>query len=487
MRSACWHMVGMRTRREGITRPQAVGGRPRPSWVLPAMALGLASALSAPIPLTAQRSGAPDTAHAHQAELRARHVLRFSGEATLAATHQVGTAVGRRAVTEAFITRPVAAAHGSFWNGTVALVAEFNFEGLTMRRGELTPGIYGESYYDRRHPHTLVHDVVVSLARRGGPVDGSLSVGRGFAPFGTDDPMSRPFLKFPVNHHLAQLLERAVVIGAVHARVGRTSSITAEASVFNGDDPVGPYAPPEWDRIGDSWSTRLTATPFVAEQARVELQVSHARVKSPDVPAGWGLDQRKWSTSGRLESGSHRYRPYALVEWAATDVYSGEFRAFRLSTALGEGAVQLGALEFAARVERADRPEEERALDAYRTVRPPHDLTINGITRWDVASLRAARSLFVRHGFASGVFAEMSRARPRARLSPSAFEPEQFYGTSAIWAFTAGVRFGGGLAHGRMGRYGVASDDGHRCLGSCPSRGSSLGGHDPAPPPGGAE
>ena len=455
--------------------------------MLPATALGLACALSAPTPLTAQRGGAPDTAHAHQSAPRARHVLRLSGEATVAATRQTDTPFGRGAVTEAFVTRPVAAAHGSFWNGTLALVAEFNFEGLTMRRGELTPGIYGESYYDRRHPHTLVHDVVVSLARRSRRVDGSLSAGRGFAPFGTDDPMSRPFLKFPVNHHLAQLLERAVVIGALHARVGLTSSITAEASVFNGDDPVGPYAPPEWERIGDSWSARLTATPFVTEQARVELQASHARVKSPDVPAGWGLDHRKWSTSGRVEFAAHRYRPYLLAEWAATDVYFGDFRTFRLASALGEGAVRLGALEFAARVERTDRPEEERAVDPYRTVRPPHDLGLTGITRWDVTSLRAARPLFVRRWFASGVFAEVSRARPRARLSPSAFEPEQFYGTSAIWAFTAGVRVGGGLAHARMGRYGVASDDGHRCSGNCPAAGDSLGQHHSALGRGGAE
>ena len=41
----------------------------------------------------------------------------------------------------------------------------------------------------------------------------SLTAGKGFAPFGTDDPMSRPVLRYPVNHHLAQILERAVAIG----------------------------------------------------------------------------------------------------------------------------------------------------------------------------------------------------------------------------------------------------------------------------------
>ena len=85
-----------------------------------------------------------------------------------------------------------------------------------------------------------------------------------------------------MNHHLAQLLEQAVVIGAVHARVGNTAAITAEASFFYGDDPVGPDAPPEWERIGDSWSARLTASALAVKQTQLELQSSHARVESPD-------------------------------------------------------------------------------------------------------------------------------------------------------------------------------------------------------------
>lgn len=412
------------------------------------------------------------TAHAHAGQA-SKHAWRLSGEATLAVTRQ-SRGASEGPLTEVFLTRPVVAAHGSFWNGGVAVVAELNFEGLTMPRGEITPGIYGESYYDRRHPHALVHDVVLSATRRRNRVDASLSAGRGFASFGTDDPMSRPFLKFPVNHHLAQLLERVVVIGAAHTRLGGTASVTAEASVFNGDDPVGPFAPPEWERLGDSWSARLTATPVATPRAHVEVQLSHARVESPEVVAGWGLDQRKWSTSARFASTSSR-RPYLLVEWAMTDSYSASFRTFRLSTALAEGAVRLGATELGARVERTERPEEERALNPYRTLRPPHDLSINGITRWAVASVRVAYPLLTTAGFGSGVFSEVSYARPRARLSPTAFEPEQFYGTSAIWAFSAGVRVGVGMAHPRMGRYGAAAGEGHACGMHCTAVAVSLG------------
>ena len=47
--------------------------------------------------------------------------------------------------------------------------------------------------------HTLVE------YEPGRSVHASLSAGKGFAPFGTDDPMSRPIFRYPVNHHLAQI------------------------------------------------------------------------------------------------------------------------------------------------------------------------------------------------------------------------------------------------------------------------------------------
>ena len=47
--------------------------------------------------------------------------------------------------------------------------------------------------------------------------------------------MVRPFLRYPVNHHLAQILERAVAIAAV-----RAGPVLAEAGLFNGDEPERP-------------------------------------------------------------------------------------------------------------------------------------------------------------------------------------------------------------------------------------------------------
>jgi hypothetical protein len=98
--------------------------------------------------------------------------------------------------------------------GPLRLTAVLNLEGATIPEGELALGNWGEGFVDRRHPHTYLHELIVTagdlLGARPGTARLSLSAGKGFAPFGTDDPMVRPFLRYPVNHHLAQILERAV-------------------------------------------------------------------------------------------------------------------------------------------------------------------------------------------------------------------------------------------------------------------------------------
>src|SRR6185436_5736891 len=141
---------------------------------------------------------------------------------------------------EGYLTQPVVMAHAAPAGGRVRLVGTLDLEGLTLRRGQLNAGAFGEGYVDRRHPHTLVHEAVASVegalpGARG--VRASLAAGKGFVPFGTDDPMSRPFVLFPVNHHLAQVLERALVVGGARAD-GRGGSAALEAPLFNRDEPA---------------------------------------------------------------------------------------------------------------------------------------------------------------------------------------------------------------------------------------------------------
>ncbi|HEY3013102.1 MAG TPA: hypothetical protein VGJ36_10165, partial [Gemmatimonadales bacterium] len=209
------------------------------------------------------------------------------------------------------VVQPTLMAHAGALSDRLRLLATINLEGLTIPDGELAPGDWGEGFMDRRHPHTYVHELMLTFDQMigaGGPRV-SVSAGKGFAPFGTDDPMARPILRYPVNHHLAQILERAVAILGV-----KVGPVLAEAGVFNGDEPERPGQWPRFSRFGDSWSARATLFPT----GQVELQGSHAEVHSPEHRPGFGTDQRKWSLSGRWTGDVGRFPVYGLLEWART-------------------------------------------------------------------------------------------------------------------------------------------------------------------------
>lgn len=362
----------------------------------------------------------------------------------LALVTRVDPAVAGRAYTEGYLAQPVIMAHGSVFRDALSAVLTIDFEGLTLERGQLTPGAYGEGYTDRRHPHTYLHEALLIAHGAFRQTGVSLAVGKGFVPFGTDDPMMRPFAAYPANHHLAQILERYVAIGAV-----RYGPIALEAAVFNGDEPQSAGAPPDASRFGDSWSSRATVTPVRA----VELQGSYAFVTSPELAEGAGLDQRKWSAAVRLDQPGGRVRG-ALIEWARTDALLGDLRTNSFTSVLGEAAVAAGAVTLAGRYENTTRPEEQRLLDPFRVSRTPTDLGIIGITRWQIGTLAASvtRSL---GPLDFAPFAEVSLSRPSEELTPTAFVPSEFYGSTSIWSVSLGARFGIGPALHRMGRYGA--------------------------------
>lgn len=96
---------------------------------------------------------------------------------------------GGTAHTQLVLTQVLAMARIGFWKGRSELNAAFNGEGITMADGELNTGANGEGFVDRRHPHAFVHEVMLTGRGAVGPLAYSASAGRGFAPFGTDDPM----------------------------------------------------------------------------------------------------------------------------------------------------------------------------------------------------------------------------------------------------------------------------------------------------------
>jgi hypothetical protein len=350
--------------------------------------------------------------------------------------------------TQFALTQLLLMARLGFWQNHGEVNAAFNGEGLTMPDGELNTGAYGEGFVDRRHPHTYIHELMLSGRGQLGAASYSATAGRGFAPFGTDDPMMRPFVKFPINHHLSQILERAALIGAV-----RVGPAIVEGATFGGDEPTHPSSLPRASRFGDSWSTRATLLPAQG----TEIQASYARVASPEEPSGAGLDQRKQSVSARAIS--HDGTRYLLAEWARTVEHDHTTHrdAFGYESSLVEGALRAGLFGVALRLEQSERPEEDRLADPFRTPRPSTDLSINGITRWRVASLQLAAPSVTSGAFSGFPFVEIAHLDAATRDSPSLFTPERLYGTSRFWMLTVGVRLRAGDAHPRMGRYGVAS------------------------------
>ena len=328
-----------------------------------------------------------------------------------------------------------------------------NLEGKTLPKGELDLGAWGEGYVDRRHPHTYVHELMLGVEPRSGSITTSLYAGRGFVPFGSDDPMTRPFVSYPVDHHLAQILERLVLIAAV-----RNGPLIVEGATFDGDEPIDPSTPPLYRRFGDSWSVRgtLFGDPL-SSLLGAELSASYANVKSPEYREGQGMDQRKVHASVRVAGQNAGYARYVLIEIArTTDVDRGR-ALYTFDAFLTEAAVCRDDLGLAVRVERSDRPEEERLNDLSRSPRPATDLSILGITQW--TTLTAALSLPALRAFAAHAAPYVEVARISAdRTTAALFDPRQFYGTNQMWRLSAGLRFGVGHAHGRAGRYGVASE-----------------------------
>jgi hypothetical protein len=336
-------------------------------------------------------------------------------------------------------------AHGGALADRLRLTATLNLEGLTVPDGELGLGDWGEGFVDRRHPHTYAHEVMLSFEQTVGAATVSLSAGKGFAPFGTDDPMSRPVLRYPVNHHLAQILERAVGILGV-----RGGPVLLEAGLFNGDEPERPGQFPLLSRFGDSWSARLT----VLAPEHVEIQGSHAEVHSPEHRPGFGTDQSKWSVSARWHGPVGDWPVYGLIEWARTSEANG---FFVFDSFLAEGAWTRGPSRLHYRFERTERPEEQRISNPFRSFRPHLENSILGTTRWTIHT--AGYGVQLQPAPVLGVLplVELSYGR-MADVGGGVFNVESFYGKTSFWSLSLGARLTVGSPLHRMGRYGVAQD-----------------------------
>ncbi len=345
-------------------------------------------------------------------------------------------------LTEGYVTQPMLSARLLLANGLFELRTIINAEGATLRRGEFNPGVYGEGYVDRRHPHTWLHEAMVGTRFNAGDFAISVFGGKGFVPFGSADPMFRPFVKYPANHHHAQILERAqIVLGA------RYRYVNLEGAVFNGDEPESPSDMPNAKRLFDSHSIRATVDVTPA----VSLSGSLANVQSPEFSTGEGLDQRKASATLHFSRSAGSLR-YALLEFAETRELRSGREMFRYTSLLGEAQWKFGPALVAARAERTERPEEERTASLYRTVRPLLDFHILGRTRWTNFALSLASEEKATSWLWYRPFVEVAYHTPRAIAHPAPLDPEVLFGTSNIWMFSAGVRLGAGQTWQLRGR-----------------------------------
>ena len=356
-------------------------------------------------------------------------------------------------LTELRIVHPTVAAVASGFRGRLLITGTLNFERFTIPNGELTPGTWGEGFVDRRHPHTTIHELNLAAVDVLGDLDrgGRLGIvaGKGFVPFGTDDPMMRPVLRYPVNHHLAQILERAVVIAQYDLPM-----LTLELAWFNGDEPERPGQLPllrlpdgKW-RFGDSRAARLTVRPLGA----LEMQGSIANVHSPEHRLGAGGDADKTSVSARWQDAPAWGERYALLEWTRTSELGG---AFRFQSALAEASVRHARWTAAYRFERTDRPEEERLEDPFRSLRPHIENSILGVTRWTLHTVRVGRDLTRDDApFRLAPFAEATIGRVAA-VGRGFFDTPSTYEGNRAGSVSIGVSAGWGMRTHRMGRYGV--------------------------------
>lgn len=372
----------------------------------------------------------------------------FAGRGVLVGSYVSREPLGGDA-TQIRLVQPMLMAHARAFQGALRVTSTVDFEAWTIPDGQMTIGDWGEGFVERRHPHTIIHELMASGVGHVRGAEFSVSAGKGFAAFGSDDPSNRLTLRYPVNHHWSQILERAVATAGVLA-----GPVMAEFSLFNGDEPAYPQDAPNLSRFGDSWSARLTAQPVRG----LQVEASYAFVRSPEHRDASGTDQEKWHASGQWTRPVAGHPFYGLVEWAQTSESAGQFV---FSTVLAEASWDLDATRFYYQFERTDRPEEERVFGMpTRIVRPVLEDALLGTTRWTVNTFGVGHDLLAGGGVARlRPFVELTYATV-SEVGAGVFDPEAWYGGTDFWGVTLGMTIGIGrtaFTH-LMGRYGVSED-----------------------------
>ncbi len=361
-----------------------------------------------------------------------------------------------------YLTQPVGMFNLEDPQGRVALRVTPNIEGLTLEDGELTLGGWGEGFIDSRHPHTLLHELMLSLnfwpasEQSSGPVSRpvafSLSIGKGFAPYGTADPMSRPVVKYPTNHHLSQILERWTANVATIAGLW-----SVELGVFGGAEPEGPYDFSNIETFADSWSGRVTRRFGTERMASWPLELSASFGHVAEAHAAGDADHADEgklvtelvNVAARVGRPMKRGRLYGLAEWSRSFPRESD----GLWSVLGEAKWMVDRHEPYVRFERSIRPEYVRDSPmGAGFFRYDHDAEPVGATSWSIATV----------GYGFTLTRGTASIRPYVEAQLFGFDSER--GDARLTALlddkrAYGLSFGARILVGgdpmRMGTYGV--------------------------------
>jgi len=161
-----------------------------------------------------------------------------------------------------------------------------------------------------------------------------------------------------------------------------------------------------------------------------------------------GPDQRKWHLGLRLDRAVGNADLSGLAEWARTDEVGG---FFRFESLLLEGSLAMGRHRVAIRVERTDRPEEER-VESFRALRPHLDNSLVGITRWSLGTVQYRLAIRL-WGLTVEPLAELTLGSAE-ETAGGLFSVEGTYGKATVSRLAIGTRLSWRLAADhRMGRY----------------------------------
>ena len=100
-------------------------------------------------------------------------------------------------------------------------------------------------------------------------------------------------------------------------------------------------------------------------------------------------------------------RLYGLAEWVRTNEHANGAISTSLSGWLGEAAWCKRDIMAGARLEVADRPEEEPLADPFRTPRPPSDLSNLGVSRWTTLTVALSAPRWLLKSFSARPFVEV--------------------------------------------------------------------------------